>query len=59
MYLLIPVAIGFLGCQIDSVLGATLERRGLVDKKTVNLVATTSGAILCYLILVAAGRLPS
>jgi uncharacterized protein (TIGR00297 family) len=58
-YLLLPVALGFLGCQIDSLLGATLERRGLVDKKTVNLVATTSGAILCYLILVAAGPLPS
>src|SRR5437867_137791 len=32
-YVLIPATIGFLGCQIDSVLGATLERRGLVNKK--------------------------
>ena len=58
-YVLIPATIGFLGCQIDSVLGATLERRGLVNKKTVNLVSTTSGAILSYLILVAAGPLPT
>src|SRR3989442_1590185 len=50
--------VGFLGCQIDSVLGATLERRGLVNKKTVNLVSTTSGAILAYLILLASGPLP-
>ena len=57
-YLLIPMAIGFLGCQIDSVLGATLERRGLVNKKTVNLVSTTSGAILAYIVLLASGVLP-
>src|SRR2546422_934075 len=29
VYVLIPIAIGFLGCQLDSVLGATLERRRL------------------------------
>jgi uncharacterized protein (TIGR00297 family) len=57
-YLLIPMAIGFLGCQVDSVLGATLERRGLMSKKTVNLVSTTSGTILAYLILIASGPLP-
>src|SRR5256712_12650691 len=59
VYVLIPIAIGFLGCQLDSVLGATLERRGLVSKKTVNLVSTTTGAIVAYLILVAAGPLPT
>jgi len=58
-YLLIPMAMGFLGCQFDSVLGATLERRGLMDKKTVNLVSTTSGAVLAYIILIAAGPLPT
>lgn len=58
-YLLIPLAIGFLGCQFDSLLGATLERRGLVDKKTVNLVSTTFGAVLAYGILIAAGPLPT
>ena len=58
VYLIIPLGIGFLGCQIDSVIGATLERRGLVNKKTNNLVSTASGAILAYLILLAAGPLP-
>ncbi len=44
----IPALVGFVGCQIDSVLGATLEQRGWMDKKSVNLVATSVGAILAY-----------
>lgn len=56
-YLLIPVAVGFIGCQIDSVIGATLEQRGLVNKKTNNLISTTSGAILAYLLLISSGPL--
>jgi len=59
VYLLIPMAVGFLGCQLDSVIGATLERRGVVNKKTNNLISTASGAILAYLILVALGPLPA
>ena len=58
VYLTLPLGIGFLGCQIDSVIGATLERRGLVNKKTNNLISTVSGGILAYLILLAAGPLP-
>jgi uncharacterized membrane protein len=58
VYLILPLGIGFLGCQVDSVIGATLERRGLVNKKTNNLISTVSGAILAYLILLAAGPLP-
>jgi len=58
-YLLIPTAIGFLGCQIDSVIGATLELRGIVNKKTNNLISTAAGAVLAYLIVVAAGPLPT
>ncbi len=50
-YLVIPAVIGFVGCQIDSVIGATLERRGLVNKKTTNLLATCLGALLAYAIL--------
>lgn len=53
----VPIVLGFLGCQIDSVIGATLERRGLVNKKTTNLIATSSGAVLAYLVLAAAGSL--
>jgi uncharacterized protein (TIGR00297 family) len=59
VYLLLPTAIGFLGCQVDSVIGATLERRGLVSKKTNNLISTSLGAILAYGILVALGPLPA
>ena len=35
--------IGWLGCQVDSVLGAVLENRGLMTKGTVNAAAITFG----------------
>ncbi|RZN60836.1 MAG: DUF92 domain-containing protein [Methanonatronarchaeia archaeon] len=40
-----PVA-GFIGCNIDSLLGATLERKGIMNNEHVNLTATLSGAII-------------
>lgn len=46
--LAIPVVVGFLGCQVDSVVGATLETRGLVSKKTNNLLSTSLGALMAY-----------
>jgi uncharacterized protein (TIGR00297 family) len=49
---LIPLAIGFAGCQFDSVLGATLERKGLISNNTVNLVATSTGGLIAWMILV-------
>jgi uncharacterized protein (TIGR00297 family) len=58
-YIALPTAIGFLGCQVDSVIGATLERRGLLNKKTNNLVSTVFGGVLAYVILVALGPLPT
>jgi uncharacterized protein (TIGR00297 family) len=48
--LAIPIVVGFLGCQVDSVAGATLEERGLVSKKTVNLMATTFGAVFALVL---------
>ncbi len=42
---------GFVGCQIDSFLGATLERRGYMTKSQVNLAATFSGGLISFLIL--------
>ncbi len=48
LLLTIPVAVGFLGCQVDSLVGATLEMRGWVSKKTTNLIATSLGAFLAY-----------
>ena len=42
--------IGFIGCQIDSLLGAVLENRGYIGKGMVNTLAITSGALIaCYL----------
>jgi uncharacterized protein (TIGR00297 family) len=38
--------VGFVGFQVDSVLGATLELRGAISKKSVNLISTSLGAIL-------------
>ncbi|HYS99387.1 MAG TPA: DUF92 domain-containing protein [Thermoplasmata archaeon] len=58
-YLLIPAAVGFLGCQLDSVIGATLERGGLVNKKMNNFISTSAGAILAYALLVSLGPLPT
>lgn len=44
--LLLPVAMGFLGCQVDSVLGATLEGDGLFTKEETNLLSISAGAAL-------------
>jgi len=41
---------GFLGCQVDSLLGATLERRGFINKSVVNLIATFSGGIIALIL---------
>jgi len=49
--ILVPFAIGFLGCQLDSLIGATLEQRGLVSKKMNNFISTSVGAILAFIIL--------
>ena len=35
----LPVAAGFLSCQFDSVLGATLENRGYISKHDVNILS--------------------
>ena len=52
MLILIPLTIGFVGCQIDSVLGATLEERGLLTKGGVNLAATGLGAIIALMVMI-------
>ncbi len=38
--------IGFLSCQIDSFLGATLERKNILNKSIVNLLAISISAII-------------
>ena len=44
--LVVVTTIGWLGCQVDSVLGALLENEGHIGKHTVNFLATLSGAVM-------------
>ena len=50
-YALVVAIIGWMGCQVDSILGALLENRGLMTKGTVNAAAITSGIIAMWLYL--------
>jgi uncharacterized protein (TIGR00297 family) len=45
-HLWIPVAAGFAGMLIDSILGATLQRRGWIGNQTVNFFSTLAAAAL-------------
>jgi len=46
--LLLPAILGFIGCNIDSVLGATLESRGILNKGQVNLTEITIATLLMW-----------
>ena len=48
LFLCITV-IGWLGCQLDSLLGALFENRGYLGKHGVNFISTFSGAIAAIL----------
>ena len=45
-YSLIVLISGFVGCQIDSILGALFENRGYIGKGTVNMLASFSGVLV-------------
>jgi uncharacterized protein (TIGR00297 family) len=47
--LLIPMLCGFFGCQIDSVIGATLETKGKIGKLGNNFLSIAIGTILAFL----------
>lgn len=47
-FIAIITIIGWLGCQIDSLLGATLENRGLISKGQVNALSIACGAIIAW-----------
>ena len=40
--------VGWIGCQVDSVLGATLENRGLIGKGQVNAISIGIGALIAW-----------
>jgi uncharacterized protein (TIGR00297 family) len=44
----IPVVAGFAGMLFDSLLGATLQKRGLISNQTVNFLGTLAAATLAY-----------
>jgi uncharacterized membrane protein len=46
---------GFLGCQVDSVLGETLENRHYLSKGGTNLVAMVLTVLIAVALLVALG----
>ncbi len=48
---LIPIAVGVLGCFIDSVIGATLETMGWISKLWNNVTSMTLGAAIALLLL--------
>jgi len=47
----IPIAAGFAGMIIDSLVGATLQRHGLISNQAVNFLATLAAAALAYVIV--------
>ncbi len=49
--ILVPITMGVLGCMVDSVVGATLERREIVTKLGNNILSMAVGAAFGFLVL--------
>jgi uncharacterized protein (TIGR00297 family) len=52
LYIVLIADIGFLGCQLDSLIGATIETKGYVSKLTNNLMSITVGTMLAWLVMI-------
>jgi uncharacterized protein (TIGR00297 family) len=50
---LVPIAFGFMGCFLDSLIGATLERGGKISKLGNNILSMAFAAIGSYALLLA------
>lgn len=44
----IPIVAGFIGCQVDSLFGATLEIRGLINKEETNFLGIAAAAVVGF-----------
>jgi uncharacterized protein (TIGR00297 family) len=51
IYLLLPLLLGFSGCHIDSLLGATLENRGYLTGSRVNLLSIFIASFIAYILM--------
>jgi len=49
--ILVPIIFGFVGCNVDSLIGATLERRGIVSKLGTNIISMAVGAMAALAVL--------
>jgi uncharacterized protein (TIGR00297 family) len=49
--LLVPIVFGFMGCMVDSLVGATLERRGIVSKLGTNIISMAVGTLAALTVL--------
>ncbi len=47
-----PLIGGFMGCQIDSLLGATLEKKGYIGKASVNLISAVLTVVMIWMVIV-------
>jgi uncharacterized protein (TIGR00297 family) len=54
-FILVVTAAGFIGCHVDSVLGETLENRGLLTKGGTNLAAMAATVVVAAALLILLG----
>ena len=50
-FMLIPILMGFGGCQIDSLLGALFENRGMLNKDRVNILSISAATLLALAVV--------